>query len=123
MAACHVVRPDVGKALPLLVIVPHSGTRVPADVRRTLLLGDADLRREIIDVTDHLVDQLFGAAVDKGATMLIQNVSRVVVDVERFTDDEQETMSRFGLGAVYTRTLDGRPLRQDPFPPAERNST
>lgn len=122
MAACHVVRPDAGKAMPLLVLVPHSSTRIPQEVLETLLLDEPQLRRAITGMTDHLVDQLFGSAVARGATMLIQDVSRLVVDVERFTDDRREPMSRFGLGAVYTRTHEGLRLRPESFAAADREA-
>ena len=120
MTTFRIVRPDAAAALPLLVIVPHAGTRIPDDVRRTLLLGDEELQSEITTMTDHLVDGLFGEATAKGATMLAQDISRLVVDVERFVDDEKESMARFGLGAVYTRASGGDRLRPDSFSAAER---
>jgi N-formylglutamate amidohydrolase len=48
-------------------------------------------------------------------------VSRLVVDPERFTDDATEPMAAHGLGAVYTRTLTGVPLRNG-LSPAEREA-
>jgi N-formylglutamate amidohydrolase len=36
----------------------------------------------------------------------------LVVDVERFERDEDESMSAKGMGAVYMATHDGRPLRR-----------
>lgn len=39
-------------------------------------------------------------------------VSRLVVDPERFPD-EREVMNAVGMGAVYTRTSTGEPLRDD----------
>jgi N-formylglutamate amidohydrolase len=41
-------------------------------------------------------------------------VSRLVVDPERFTDDEREPMARKGMGVVYERTAAGGPLRRHP---------
>jgi N-formylglutamate amidohydrolase len=38
--------------------------------------------------------------------------SRLVVDPERFEDPTLEPMEDLGQGIVYTRTSDGRPLRQ-----------
>ena len=46
-----------------------------------------------------------------GRPALSSPVSRLVVDPERFPDDADEPMASKGMGAVYTRTSDGRPLR------------
>jgi len=43
------------------------------------------------------------------------SVSRLVVDPERLPDDASESMSAKGMGAVYTRTSDGAPLRSQGF--------
>ena len=42
----------------------------------------------------------------------VNRLSRLVVDPERFPD-EREVMNRVGMGAVYTRTSTGKPLRAD----------
>lgn len=42
---------------------------------------------------------------------MINRLSRLVVDPERFRDDAAEHLSGKGAGAVYTMTTDGRPLR------------
>jgi N-formylglutamate deformylase len=39
-------------------------------------------------------------------------VSRLVVDVERFPDDENEAAAEVGMGAVYTLTTSGESLRR-----------
>lgn len=52
------------------------------------------------------------------AQRLVFPVSRLVVDVEGFTDDGDEPMAGRGMGAVYTRLSAGERLRQDD--PAER---
>lgn len=43
--------------------------------------------------------------------LLVNRVSRLVVDPERFPDDADEPMAAVGQGAVYTRTTGGRILR------------
>jgi len=64
-------------------------------------------------MTDRYTAELF-ALPSSIATTITFPVSRLVVDPERFTDDAVETMSRMGMGAIYTRTSDGCPLRHDP---------
>jgi N-formylglutamate amidohydrolase len=91
--------------------VPHAGRHIPEVVRTGILLDDDDLTRELLVMTDHHTDRLFGWVVGHGATALVNQWSRLVVDPERFEDAAAEGMERVGQGAVYTRTVDGRPLR------------
>lgn len=100
---------------PVLVHVPHSSTVIPSDVRGCFGLGDDDLQSELLAMTDHYVDELFSEARALGATMIVNRVSRLVCDPERFPNDKDEPMAAKGMGAVYTRTSDGRPLRPSTF--------
>jgi N-formylglutamate amidohydrolase len=93
--------------------VPHAGTWIPPDERTRILLDDAGLARELLVMTDHHTDSLFAWAVRHGATALVNQVSRLVLDPERFEDPEQEPMEAAGQGAVYIRTSDGRVLRHE----------
>ncbi|RYG17004.1 hypothetical protein EON82_24370, partial [bacterium] len=72
------------------------------------LTGDADLHTELIRMTDRYTDELVHLP---GADRLVFPISRLVVDPERFRDDADEPMSSRGMGAVYTQTHDGRPLK------------
>ena len=44
---------------------------------------------------------------------MFAQVSRLVVDVERYADDGQEVMAQFGRGMIYTHTHDGIRMRRD----------
>lgn len=92
--------------------VPHAGTWIPPDVQATLLLDDAALAHEALVMTDHHTDELFGWLVTLGASALVNQWSRLVLDPERFEDPALEPTERVGQGVVYTRTSDGRPLRE-----------
>ena len=101
------------RRLPAWVIfhVPHDSTDIPAVVLSQFALSDPELRAELIKMTDHFTGSLFteGVPVEQ---VVRAPVSRLVVDVERFVDDRQEPMASRGMGAVYTLTSEGRPLRR-----------
>jgi N-formylglutamate deformylase len=90
--------------------IPHSSTLVPDDVRRSLVISDSALERELLRLTDRYTDELF--VLDPShAVPVVFPVSRLVVDPERFTDDAMEPTAARGMGAVYVATTDGAPLR------------
>ena len=95
----------------LVFHVPHASTVIPASARSAMILADEALRGELDRLTDHAVDSLFVPS-DVPAPTIAAQVSRLVVDVERFLDDGREPMARVGMGAIYTRTADGNGLRR-----------
>jgi N-formylglutamate amidohydrolase len=111
----HLSHPDAtlwhAKETELILHIPHNSTVVPAAVREQIVLTDAELRDELVLMTDAHTDRLYGRP---DAVSVVFPVSRLVVDPERFTDDSREPMSANGMGVVYTRTADGRPLRRPP---------
>ena len=107
-----VVYPAHAARRPIIAHIPHSSREIPAHVRRGLRIDDATLAAELLRLTDHHADRLFAWAGGLGATRFVARYSRLVVDPERFADDESEPMARVGQGAVYTRTTEGRLLRR-----------
>jgi len=91
--------------------LPHVSTVVPDEVRGQFLIDDHELAVEIDILTDQYAVDLFPASTF-GVADVRAPVSRVVVDVERFLDDEREPAARHGFGAIYTRTTTGKPLRR-----------
>lgn len=71
-------------------------------------------------MTDWYTSELFSIPHNEATTIRFP-VSRLVVDPERFLDDDREPMVARGMGVIYTRTADGRPLRIVPSP-AERDA-
>ena len=69
----------------------------------------SDLQRELNLLTDWFTDEIFGGLT--GASDVIFPVSRLVVDPERFENDEQEPMAGRGMGVIYERTSSHAPLR------------
>lgn len=101
---------------PIILHVPHASRTIPADARPSIVLTDADLEHELDLMTDSSTDVIAGrAAAATGATVVEAAVSRLVVDVERFTDGS-EPMEEVGMGPIYTRTHDQRELRESVDP-------
>jgi N-formylglutamate deformylase len=102
-------------ASPVLLHVPHAGTAVPAWARPHLLLDDAALAAELAALTDHRTDRIALDAAAAAAVrpwVLVNRVSRFVVDPERFPDGREE-MAAVGMAAVYTHGTRGQRLRAD----------
>jgi N-formylglutamate amidohydrolase len=94
-----------------VVHIPHASLVVPNDVAAGLRLTPAELEHELLVMTDRYTDELF-AFPSTLATTVAFPVSRLVVDPERFTDDDSEPMARKGMGVVYERTAAGHRLRR-----------
>jgi N-formylglutamate amidohydrolase len=97
-------------ASPVILHVPHA-SRLLGGARAGIVLDDASLGAELDRMTDAYTDRI-AAEAGSGAWRFINGYSRLVVDPERFPD-EREEMLAVGMGAVYTRTSLGEPLRAD----------
>ncbi|MFI6642491.1 N-formylglutamate amidohydrolase [Streptomyces sp. NPDC050504] len=110
---------------PVILHVPHSARAIPADVRAGIVLDDRALAAELDHITDAYTSEVAtGAAQDARVTpwRFVNQLSRLVVDPERFPD-EREEMLAVGMGAVYTRTThreELRPAATDARPLIER---
>lgn len=93
----------------LILNIPHAGTQIPEEVKEQFLLSDEDLYREQLKLTDLYADDLFQA---EDSPRIIAPVFRLVCDTERYWNDEKEPMAEKGMGAIYTRTTDGKELRR-----------
>lgn len=108
----------------ILIHIPHSSRVIPQDVRADLLLSDEVLKLELDEVTDSLTDQLAHSALEKldrrvpRPALFINQLSRFVIDPERFPDD-REAMNKVGMGAVYRKTTTGAQLRDPSFQDSE----
>ena len=99
--------PGAGQS-PVILHVPHA-------VRAEIVLGDAELARELDHITDAHTDRIAEAAAGQAGVTpwrFVNRLSRLVVDPERFPD-EREEMLAVGMGAVYTRTTHGEALRSE----------
>ncbi|MFJ6612475.1 N-formylglutamate amidohydrolase [Streptomyces sp. NPDC091289] len=106
---------------PVILHVPHGSRHIPQEVREGITLDDAALERELDHITDAHTAELAAsaaAAAPSAPWRFVNNLSRLVVDPERFPD-EREEMRAVGMGAVYTRTTHRerlRPPQTDPGP-------
>lgn len=91
--------------LPMWVVlhIPHASTRLPAEYRGQFIPDDRELGQELLLMTDHFTDEIFSPLVKPGRAVRF-DVSRLLVDPERFEDDTQEVMAARGMGVIYSRT-------------------
>ena len=89
----------------LILSIPHASTVIPED--EIHYYDRLKLTNEIRLMTDHFTDDLFSLPF----LTLRFPVSRLVCDPERFRKDEDEPMSKVGMGAVYTSCSDLSKLR------------
>ncbi len=97
---------------PIILHIPHSSTIIPPEIRDQFTVSDEELDDEIRLMTDHYTDELF-VTEDLKKHAVIFPISRICVDPERFSDDAQESMSRKGMGVIYTHSHDGSRIRRD----------
>jgi N-formylglutamate deformylase len=79
----------------MILHIPHSSDLIPEQFRDQILLSDDDLTAELLRMTDAYTDELFSYP---GATTVLFPISRLLVDVERFSDDKKEPMTKGGMG-------------------------
>lgn len=103
-----------------VVHIPHDAKEIPPEVREQFLLDEAQLAHELLRMTDHHTLALFAESLP-ARQVLRSPVSRLVVDVERFEQDEHEPMAARGMGAIYQVTHALEPLRR-PLTLQERES-
>lgn len=118
MEIFSLTRPD-GAETPVLVEVPHAGLAIPEPVRAELAVPSTVVLRD----SDIYVDKLYARAPSAGATLLVAQVSRYVVDLNRAPDDiDPETVPDHpdprGVqprGVVWRVTTDGAPALREPL--------
>jgi N-formylglutamate deformylase len=96
---------------PVLLHIPHASLDIPSEWRSLFHLSEEALERELVIMTDRYTDNLFDLG--ERAERLVFPVSRLLVDPERFLSDQAEPMASRGMGAIYTKTHDGQPLKSD----------
>jgi N-formylglutamate deformylase len=120
-------RDPQGEEVPLVFDSPHSGSRYPPDFRYSCPIEV--LRR----AEDAFVDELYGAAPTRGATLIAALFPRSYLDANRATDDLDEALidgewpapllpshkTRAGLGLVRRVVRPGTPIYDGKLPIGE----
>jgi N-formylglutamate deformylase len=93
------------RTTPLLISLPHVGTRIPPALREGLV--ERALQRED---TDWHLEALYDFAEELGASMLVPSVSRYVIDLNRPPEDAPLYAGANNTGLCPTRFFSGDPL-------------
>ena len=90
----------------LILHVPHAASSLPN--QEGFIHNDEKIQQEITKLTDWYTDDLFHSETDE---MIVAPFSRIFCDVERFENDEEEVMSKLGMGVLYERFDNNELLR------------
>ena len=96
----------------MILHIPHASTHIPERFLDQYVISSEELSRMNLRLCDHFTDELFQHG---SSSRIVFGYSRVLVDVERFRDDNLESAASMGFGKFYSRSYDGRPLRRDLF--------
>ena len=94
----------------MILHIPHSSTAIPVEFLDYFSLSPQDLNSEVLKMTDHFTDELFQPD-SINVERQVFPVSRLLVDPERFVEDNDEPMSSKGMGCVYEKTHNGAQLK------------
>ena len=103
----------------LVVHVPHASTQIPDHAWDQFLVGREAVEHEATASADLYTDLLAHEAWPT-AKIIAAVVSRIVVDVERYSNDEHEEMAQVCRGVIYTCDYRGEVIRR-PLSSLERN--
>jgi N-formylglutamate deformylase len=93
----------------LILNIPHASTFIPKeDLESVFLVHGKDLKKELLNMTDWYTDELFVHGIGKE---VVAKVSRLVCDTERFSHDDQESMSEKGMGFCYRRGYNNEEIK------------
>ena len=84
----------------LVIHVPHASLSIPDDVWSEFSVARAAVEAEALASADLFTDEMARQAWPF-AEIIEAEVSRIVVDVERYDDDSKEVMAEVGRGVLY----------------------
>lgn len=98
--------------IPIIIHIPHDSIAIPNELidgcEFALRPADFDTAvKKMADVGAYAIGSRYRTGCNIGTPYMIKsNVSRMIVDMERF-DDEREEMNKIGHGVIYTTSVDG----------------
>ena len=95
---------------PLVVSVPHDGWQISNDIVQHM----SNAGRSIPDTDWHVAD-LYEFVKERGASMIVANYSRYVVDLNRPADDAAMYEGQLATGLCPLRTFSGTDIYLDPI--------
>ncbi len=99
---------------PLLISVPHCGSRIPGEIC-------GRMRQAAIESTDSdwLVDRLYGFAAGSGHAIQTARYSRYVIDLNRPPNQQSLYPGQFEVALCPLQGFDGKPLYRSGCEPSE----
>lgn len=95
-----------------LVNLPHCGIKIPDQYLKDYNLSKDELIQNVYEYADLYTDDVYESFY-KNFGGVKNEYSRLFMDPERFYDDAQEHMSKFGLGWFYEKAIiEEQPLRR-----------
>lgn len=90
--------------------IPHSSLEIPEWALEDYIISEVELNFFNEKMVDKDVDKLFDFV--KSENKVVSEISRIVVDMERFEDDTKEEMFKKGMGLFYTKDDFGNNIRK-----------
>lgn len=88
-----------------IIHIPHASLEILPGFKKRLTISYYDFQRENKFISDYLVDRFLP---DNFNNVVKFKYSRMLCDVERYLDDNQEEMSKYGMGVLYTKDSNGK---------------
>jgi N-formylglutamate deformylase len=99
---------------PLLISMPHVGTHLPEDLKPRLVARALE-----VEDTDWHLDRLYAFAKNMGAGLIVPVESRIVIDLNRGSDNQPMYPGRNNTELCPTRLFTGDPIYREGCAPLE----
>ena len=94
----------------IIVNIPHSSVKL--DFQDLFICDIEEATSEAYKLADLYTDEMVFD--NPRFIKLVAPISRLVVDTERFVDDQDEPASQYGMGVIYTHSCSGKIIKHSP---------